>query len=114
MIVAVVFVRMMKTTVDKIVNMIAVRNRLMATSGAVLVARAPDIWRAARRILVADRNDVLFYVVADLMFEVTIAKVVYVASVTDDQVAAVWTMTVGGIRGNGHFLFSSFSSRPRR
>jgi len=108
MIVAMVSVRVVKTTVDKVVDMIAMRHRFMATSGAVLVACAVDIWRAAGGVLFADRNDMFFYLVADLMLKVTIAEIVYVASVTDGQVAAAWAVTMGGIWGNRHFLVLLF------
>jgi hypothetical protein len=100
-VVAVIAVRMMQVPVDEIVDVVAVRHRLVPAAGAVLVARlmplAPVLGRAAVGVLGRDLDDVLVDVVAVRMVQVSVVQVVDVIAVADGGVPAAWAMLVGMI-----------------
>ncbi len=83
MIIAMVAMRMMQTAIDEVINVVAVRHRLMTASGAVLVPLAADVWRAAHGVVIAYRNDVLVNVIAMREFQVTVVQIVDVVAVAD-------------------------------
>ena len=64
MVVAVIAVRMVQVAFDEVVHMIAVRDRLVPTAGAMLmaglVATAVMIGRAALRVVRTDFQDMFF------------------------------------------------------
>jgi len=98
-IVAVVAVRMVKMPIYKIVDVIAVRHRLVSTTRAMYVIRIVSLAsmcrRAAGRVGVANLQGVLFdlAVRADVM-EVTIVQVVHVVAVLQAGVFAVRAVLV--------------------
>ncbi len=63
-----VAMRMMQTAIDEVINVVAVRHRLMTASGAMMMPVTADFWSAAHGIVGANRDDVLFNFVAVLEF----------------------------------------------
>ena len=98
MIVTVVAVRMMKMAADAVVRVIAVRHRLMATAGAVDVARvmptAAVVGSAAVGVLARYLDRVLVDMIFVRMMKVTIVQIVYVATVAHGRVSAARPMLV--------------------
>jgi hypothetical protein len=101
MVVAMVAVRMMKAAIDEIINVVAVRHRLVAASGAMLVAFAADFRGAANGVVGTDRDDVLVDMIAVRELQVTVLQIVDVVAVADRNMAAIRTMVVGLARGGG-------------
>jgi hypothetical protein len=97
-IVAVVAVRVMEMTLDEIIDVIAMRNHLVAAPRAVtmagIVPAAAVLGRAGIGIGPAHRNDVLVNVVAVHVMEVPIMQVVDMAIMADRCVAAVGAVLV--------------------
>jgi hypothetical protein len=97
-IVTVVAVRMMKMAADAVVRVIAVRHRLMATAGAVDVARvmtaAAVVGSAAVGVLARYLDRVLVDMIFVRMVKVTIVQIVYVATVAHGRVSAARSMLV--------------------
>ena len=85
MIVAVLTVRVMQVAVDEVVDVIAVRDRLVSTVGAVhvgrIVTRALVAGGAVRRVRSVDVDLVLVDVILVGVVEVTVVQVVDVVSV---------------------------------
>ena len=75
-----VAVRMVKVAIDEIVDMVAVRDRLMSASRPVhvtrLVSGATVIRRAAIRVLGRHFNDVLVYVIGMRVMQMPVVQVV--------------------------------------
>ena len=96
MIVAMVPVGMMQVTVDQIVDVIAVRDGLVATSGTVhvarLMSRAPMLRRAAVGIARRNLDHVLVDVIAVRVMQMPVVEVVRVIAVPNGGVAAVRAM----------------------
>ena len=88
-----VAVRMMQVAVDQIIDVIAVRHRLVPTARAVhvtrLVARALVIGRAAVRIALRHLDHVLVDVIPMRVMQVTVVDVVDMITVAHGRVAAV-------------------------
>lgn len=97
-IVAVIAVRMVQVSVYQIVDVVAVRYRLVPAAGAVTVARlvaaAGVIRRAAIGIFAAHFQHVLVNVVAVRMMEVTIVEIINVVAVANRGVPTVFTVRV--------------------
>jgi hypothetical protein len=89
---------MVKVSVDQIVDVITVRDRIVAAARAVRVlrvVRAASMARRARgRVGVAHPERVLVDVVAVHVVEVTVMQVVLVTLVLDGPMAAVGAMRV--------------------
>ncbi len=98
-IIAMVAVRMVEAAVDEVIDMVAVRNRLMPAAGPMDVPRLMTLVAIIRRALVrvsrAHFDDVLIDLVSVLMVEVAIVQVVDVITVLDREVTAVGAVMVG-------------------
>jgi hypothetical protein len=117
-IVAMVAMRVVQVPIDQIVDVIAMRHRLVTTPGAVLVGgvmpSATVVRRACRGVRGGDVDPVLVDMVTVLVMEVAVVQVVDVTVMTDSGVAAARTVYVGVIGvgrvragGHGAFLGSS-------
>ena len=91
-------VRMMEVAADAVIDMVGMRNRLVATVRSVnvllRVGFAPVIRRAGCRIGPADSKTVLVDVTGVGMMQVTIVQIVDVAAVADGGVATTRPMLV--------------------
>jgi hypothetical protein len=95
---------MVKSTVDEVVDVIAVRHRFVSAAGTVLMPMATNLGRATIGVSFTDFDDVLFNKLAVRMVEMAVLQVVYVVSVTDSEMPALGAVMVGGtgIGGSGH------------
>lgn len=102
MIIAMITVRMMEVSVDKIIDVIAVGYRLMSAPRAVhmprLVTAAAVIRRASIGIFRAHLDDMLIHVIAVRMMEMAIMQIVDVVGVTNGRVATAGAMLMVVIR----------------
>jgi hypothetical protein len=102
MIIAMIAVRMMKVSVDKIINVITMRHRLMSASRAMhvpgLVTGAVVIRRASIGIFRAHLDLMLVHVIVVRMMEMAIMDIVAVVAVTNGRVAAAGAMLMVVIR----------------
>lgn len=98
MVVAVVLVWMVQMTLDQVVGVLAMRDRLVAAAGAVRVLRlvpaAVVLRRAVRRIRVADLDRVLVHVIAMRVVQMPVVQIVDVPVVHDGGMAAIRTVLV--------------------
>lgn len=98
MLVAVLAVRMMQVVAHQVVDVVAVRHRLMAATIAMrvlgLMALAVVLGRAVVGVRGVHRDDVLVDVVAVGMVEVSLVQVIDVVAVLDGRVAAAGPMLV--------------------
>ena len=98
-VVAVVAVRMVKMIVHQVINVVAVRNRLMAAVRAVLVTLLVRstfmVRRAGRRVRRADRQGMFLDLAAILVVQVAVVQVIDVSIVLDGRVPAVGAVLVG-------------------
>ena len=89
---------MVETSVHEVVNVIAVRYRLMAAAGTVIMTIATHSRGAADRVAFADLDDVLFNAIAFWMVQMSVLHIVYVVSVTDSDMPAMepcwWLVSV--------------------
>ena len=116
MVVAVVSMRMMEVAADAVVDVVAVRDRLVAAAGAVdmagLMTPAAMVRRAAVGVVSGDVDHVIVDMILMRVVEVTIVQIVDVAAVAHGRVAATRTMpvsVVGVVRcGAGGRGVSSF------
>ena len=87
MVIAVAVVRMMEVAVDQVVDVIAVRHRLVAAAGAVLmlgvVSAAAVIWSALGWVGVADLDRMLIDVVVVRTVEVPVVEIVDMTGMHD-------------------------------
>jgi hypothetical protein len=116
MVVAMVTMRVMQTTVHKIIGVIAMRHSLVATAGPVLV-RAFGVRRAAGRVGRRDRDYVLIDMIAVHVVQMAVMEIVHMAVMTHGGMAAIRTMLVGvigmvlfGASAHGLLLPLSFES----
>ena len=99
MIVAMIAVRMVKMPVDKIVDVVAVRNRFVSASRTMHMAGVMSLayvaWRTAGGVGVTDLQSVLFdlTVGADVM-QVAVVEIVHVVAVLYARVFAVRSVLV--------------------
>ena len=112
-----VAVRMMEATLDKIVGVIAMRDRGMTAVRTVnvpdLVALVPVVRRALVRVSVADLDNVFVDAVGRLTVQMAVMQIVDVVAVLDPDMSAPRTMVMrmffGGEMGMaGHESFLSF------
>src|ERR1700733_10662366 len=84
---------MMEATVDEIVNVVAVRNRLMPTTGSMDMARfvtlMPILRRAPGRILSRHFNGMLLDIIPFLMVQMSIMQVVDMVAVLHRDMTAI-------------------------
>ena len=94
--VAVTVMGVMKVPIDKIIDVVAVRHRLMTTSGSMLVACvvtcARMVGRTVGRIGGVHFELVLVHVVPMRMVEVTVVKIVDMPIVLDGRMATIVPM----------------------
>lgn len=107
MVVAVITVRVVQATADKVIDVIAVRHALVSTGWAMYVTCAALPWSALRRICGARLDDMLVDVVSVRMMQVPIMQVVDMIAVTDGSMTASRTMLmrmvgVCGVRAGRH------------
>jgi hypothetical protein len=88
MIVAMVAVRMVQPPIDEIIDMVAMRNRLVPAIRSVNVAGATDLRRAMYRIRIAHFDGMLVHMIAVHMMQVTIVKIINMAVVTNCGMSA--------------------------
>jgi hypothetical protein len=93
-IIAVITVRMVQPAVYEIVDVVAVRHRLVSAIWTVCV-RATDFRRALHGICGVDREGVLIHVVLVHMMEMPIMKVIHMTVMANRSVTATRTMLVG-------------------
>jgi hypothetical protein len=91
-VVAVITVRVVQATADKVIDVIAVRHALVSTGWAMYVTCAALPWSALRRICGARLDDMLIDVVSVRMMQVPIMQVVDMIAVTDGSMTASRTM----------------------
>ena len=117
MVVAMIAVRMMEATLDKIIRVIAMRHGWMTALRTVdvpgLVALVPVRRRAMVRVSVADLDHVFIDAVARLTVQMAIVQIVDVVAVLDADMPAPRTMTMrvlfgGEVAMAGHQNFLSF------
>jgi hypothetical protein len=97
-IIAMVPVRMMQVSVDKVIGMVAVRNRFMTATRSMLVRRIMSgtamVRRAAIRVPGAHLNNMLIDMILMRMVKVAVMKIVDVAVVPNGHVATACPMGV--------------------
>jgi hypothetical protein len=95
-VVAVVAVRMMQVTVDQVVDVVAVRHRLVAATWTVAMVRvmagAAMVGRAAVGVPLAHGDDMLVDVVLVRMMQVAVMEIVDVAIMAHREMAAPGTV----------------------
>jgi hypothetical protein len=84
-------------SVDEIVDMIAVRDRLVAATGAMNVSSVMSgtamVWRASIRILVAHFNPVFIYMIGVRMVKMAVVQIIHMAAVPDGNMTAMGPCT---------------------
>jgi hypothetical protein len=109
MIVAMVAVRMVKLAVNQIVDVIAVRHRLVATARTMFVLRVMSCLcgqvMTPLGVRLANGKDVFLHLIALLMTEMTIVQIIDVAIVFNRRVTATGTVRMDvlwhdNLRGN--------------
>jgi hypothetical protein len=105
-VVAVIAVRMVELLADEVVDVVAVRNGLVAAAFAVDVARVVTVtlWRAVRRVLGVDLEYVLVCVVLMRVMKMTFMQIVDVARVSDSGVPAAALMLMFRVGVNPVFV----------
>jgi hypothetical protein len=96
-IVAVIAVWMMQMAVDEVINMVAVRDRLVAAAGAMPVG-ALDVLRALGRIRCIDRDHMLIDMIVMNMMQVAVVEIIDMACMANRSMAAIWAVLVGMLR----------------
>jgi hypothetical protein len=95
-VVAVIAVRVVKMALHEVINVVAVRDRLVAAIRAVLMLAVVDFADAAAGVGVVDRDRVLLDgAVAPHMVQMAIVQVIDVAAMHDGGVAATGAVLVG-------------------
>lgn len=110
MVVAVVSMRMMKVTINQVIDMISVGNRLMPATGTMNVpvfVRGTVVNHAAVRVCCAHRDSVFFDdSVFALMMKMAVVEIIDVSVVPDRGVAAVFTVLVIVVRMGFAIVFT--------
>jgi hypothetical protein len=92
---------MMKVSIDKIINVITMRHRLMSASRTMhvpgLVTGAAVIRRASSGIFRAHLDHMLVHVILVRMMEMAIMEIVDVVAVTNGRMAAAGAVLMGVI-----------------
>ena len=105
MVIAVVTVGVVEVSVDKVVDVVPMRNGWMPAARAMdvirIVAGTAVLRGAGRRVGYVDVDAVLIDMVSVRMVQVTIVKVVNMIVVLDGQMATVWSVFVGVVLVNG-------------
>ena len=93
--------RVMKATVDEVVDVIAVWHRFMAAAGTVAVALTADLRGANDRVALTHLENVSVDVVALGMEQTPVMQIVDMVVVTHGRVPAARAMLVGDARMRG-------------
>jgi hypothetical protein len=88
-------VRVMQSSVDKIIDVVAMGHRLVSATGAMGVRCTLRIRRAAHGVRGADGNHMLVNMVSVHVMKVTTVQIIHMAVVTDGGVSAVLAMLLG-------------------
>jgi hypothetical protein len=80
--------RVVKTAVNQIIDMVAMRNSFVAAARAMSVGVLMNLLRAAHRVLGAHLDHVLFGMAAAGMHEASVLQIVHVIPVADSQMPA--------------------------
>jgi hypothetical protein len=116
-VVAMVAVRMMKASLNQIVNMVIMGNSRVAAIGTVNVLRRMFSRGKSRRAFVGiggiDRNRVFVHMIAMRMVKMAIMKIIHVPFMLDCGVSASWcvdmrVIRMGGTRFFVHIFFRLF------
>src|SRR5207237_38805 len=116
MIIAMAAMRVVQMAVHQVIGVIAVRHSFVAAAGAMLVglvmAAAVMLGSALARVLLADRQLVLFHIFPLDVVQVAVVQVIDVVVMLDGGVAAAGAMlmVVVGVAGTGRhgILFPSW------
>ena len=115
-VVTMIAVWVMQVAVDQIVDMIAVRYRLVSASGPVNVIRGMGatimVRRTSIRIFRADLDPMFVYVVTMWMMQMPIMQIVDVVAVPDSGMAAVRAMLMV-VMGMVRFVACAHRETPR-
>ena len=107
MIIAMAAMRVVQMAVHQVIGVIAVRHSFVAAAGAMLVglvmAAAVMLGSALARVLLADRQLVLFHIFPLDVVQVAVVQVIDVVVMLDGGVAAAGAMlmVVVGVAGTG-------------
>jgi hypothetical protein len=116
MVVAMIAMRMMQVTVDKVVDVIAVWYRFVSTARPVHVACIMSAAIVVRRTLIrvfrADLKFVLVDMIAMRMMQVTIMQVIDMIAVLDSSVSAVRAVLMVVV-GMMRFITGTHTEAPR-
>lgn len=104
MIVTMTVVRMMEASVDKIVDVVAVRDRLVSATRPVGMIGAGVVWRAMHGVGCVNCNHVLIDMISMHAVQMTVVQVISVAFVLDRRVPAAGAVLMGMV---GMFRFSA-------
>jgi hypothetical protein len=117
MVIAMITVRVVQPSIDQVVDMIAMRYRLMPTAGAVNMVRAAGFGRALVGVRGVYRELMLVHVVAVHMMHVAVMEIIHMPVVPHRGVTAFRAVLVGVIRmmglGTGSHDFSFLSCVTR-
>jgi hypothetical protein len=97
-VVAVIAVRVMQTSIDHVVNVLAMRYRLMSATSAVDMTRATGFGSTPLWVRGADRDQMLVHMIAVRVMQMTFMQIVDMPIVEHRRVAAVRAMLVRMIR----------------
>ncbi len=104
MVIAMIAMLMMQPPVDEVVDMVAVRHRLMAAPGTMdvtgLMALMAVFRSAAVWIVLRHLDGVGLAVAASRMVKLTIMEIVHVVAMPDSDVAASWAVFVRMVRSS--------------
>jgi hypothetical protein len=84
-----------KTAVNQVIDMVAMRHGFVAAAGTVAVGVLVDLLRTAYRVLGAHLDDVFFGMFAARVHEAAILQIIHVIPVADSQMAAVGAVLMG-------------------
>ncbi|HTV41338.1 MAG TPA: hypothetical protein VMF08_12225 [Candidatus Sulfotelmatobacter sp.] len=109
-VVAMVAVRMMKVSVNQIVNMVAMGNRRMPATWAMNMLRGVFGGGKSRSAFIGigriNSNRVLIHVITVRMMQMTVVKIIYMPFMLDGGVPAAGGVDVGMVRMSGAGVFA--------
>ena len=109
-IIAMAIMRVMQPSVHEVIDVITVRHAFVSAAQPMRV-RAPGVGRAARRIGVADLNNMFVDMIPMHVVQMTIVEVIDMALMAHSRVSTLRTMLMGVIRmmplvAEGHEVYS--------
>ncbi|MEK9282765.1 hypothetical protein MTR72_24570 [Bradyrhizobium sp. ISRA442] len=109
MIVTMTVVWMMKSPVDKVVDVIPVRDCLMPAARSVSMIGAGDVWRAMHRVGFVNCDHMLINKISMHVVQMTVVQVISVAFVPNGRMPTARTVLMGMV-GMLRFSRHSFPS----